>query len=485
MHLRRFWWAYVASAIATTCGVCIFAFLKSATRAACANGDSQQLLSSSQSQTITASLALAATAVVTSAAFLVLKSRAKQGLALAAAICAKWQPAYFLLVLIERIVFLVVMVAKDESAGSCGFSLHQHGQILATELLIPVALLFFSLSAICCDFDPDVTPAMRRGAYCASTACFVLDMICSIAWGFGTKTDQGYLSFGPFRFLLANQITSCIMSQVVVSFHFLYVSCRSRGGRGWAYASLRFELVKQYNMGVLLNEPSCCPMASRMPSCSDSGALEGVQGGDVQVQVKSNVFSRLRHRFLRFQRRRLQASQVFAIPCVESDCNLSTALTASGLQLARPFFRIKFPATLVRFAELHASLYSCVVFIVGLLSVACSNLELTGTAAMVLNFIVIYGFLGFISCKRHNIDSIAAKHVSTSFRFGCICLFLVFVVALEIHLYYLGQRTLQNVVAFIIMVMAFILCLLVDCSPKLPTAVQTAISVRACIVPIR
>ena len=67
--------------------------------------------------------------------------------------------------------------------------------------------------------------------------------------------NQGNLSFGPFRFLLANQITSCITSQVVVLLHLLYVSCRSRGGRGWAYASLRFVLVKQYDMDTLL-EPS-------------------------------------------------------------------------------------------------------------------------------------------------------------------------------------------------------------------------------------
>jgi len=484
MPFRRFWWAYVASAIITASGVCIFAFLKSLMHAACTSDVAQQSLSNNQSQVITASLAWAATAAAANAAFLVFRSRAKQGLALVVAICAKWQAAYFLLVSIEKIVFVAVIVAgevKDQSAGSCGFSLHQHGQILATEVLMPIALLLFSLSAICCDYDPDFTPAMRRGAYCASAACLVLDMMCSFVWGFSTKTDRGNLSFGPFKFLLANQMVSCVTSQVIVLSHMLYVSCRSRGGRGWAYASLRFELVKQDNMGALMNEPSCSPMAQQMPISND--ALEGMQGAGVQAQAHSNAFSRLRHRFLRFQRQRLQASQVFTIPCVEGNSNLSTELAASEMQLVRPLFRIKFPGVMVRFAESHASLYAYVLLIVVLASLTCSLLERTGAATMVLDIILLYCCTGFFSCKRHNIDSVAAKHVSTSFRFVCICLLLIFTVALEARSLYLGQRSPPNVVTVIVRILTYILCLLVDSSPNLPLTVQTAISVRACFIP--
>jgi len=306
-------------------------------------------------------------------------------------------------------------------------------------------------------------------------------MICSFVWGIGTKSDRDYLSVGPFRFVLANQITSCITSQVIVVLHLLYISCRSRGGRGWAYASLRFELAKQHDVGTLLGEPPCSSIAPQMSS--PNGALEGMQGAGVQAQAHTNAFSRLRHRFLRFQRQRLQASQVFTIPCVEGDSNLSTRLTASGLQLLRPLFRIKFPGAMVRFAESHGNLYMCVVCVVGLVSLTCAVLELTRTAALVLNVIVMLGLLGFLSCKRHNIDSVAAKHVSTSFRFVCICLLLLFYAALEVRLLYLGQRSLQRVAALIIMFMIFILCLLIDCSPNLPTTVQTAVSVRACFIP--
>jgi hypothetical protein len=99
----------------------------------------------------------------------------------------------------------------------------------------------------------------------------------------------------------------------------------------------------------------------------------------------------------------------------------------------------------------------------------------------VLNSIVIYGLLGFFSCKRHNIDLVAAKHVSTSFRFVCICVFILFVVALSVRQSYSGQKSPQNVATVIVTMLAFTLCLFIDCSPNLPTAVQTAISVRAYI----
>jgi len=102
---------------------------------------------------------------------------------------------------------------------------------------------------------------------------------------------------------------------------------------------------------------------------------------------------------------------------------------------------------------------------------------------LVLNVIVMVGLLGFLSCKRHNIDSVAAKHVSTSFRFVCICLLILLYAALEVRLLYLGQRSLQRVAALIVMFMIFILCLLIDCSPNLRTTVQTAVSVRACFIP--
>ena len=504
MPVGLFRWAYVVPAITATAGVCIHAFIKSMIRAACAN-DGPQQSSNDQSQAIVASLVFAAMAVTANAAFLVFKSRNIQGLALFFEICVNWQPAYFVLVSIQRIVFLALVVAGDsreDSEGACGFSSHQLGQILATELLMPIALLLFTLSSICCDYDPDFTPAMRRGTYAASSACFALDMICSFVWGFGTNVNRGLFSFGPFRFVLSNQIASCAASQVAILLHVLYVSCRSRRGLGWAYESLRFELVKERTTGELLNEPYDFSMTSHMPNSSGAsqgtqlsvsptssqmpsfnGASEGVHGREVQAPEHSNVFSRLLHRLLRFRRQCLQTSRVFAIPCVESASNLRS--TASGLEVERPLIRIKLlPDRILRVAELHDKLYIWALFIVVLVSMVCSQLQLerTGTASLVLNIILLYGILGFFSCKRHNFGSVAAKHVSSSFQFVSICVVFLFYVAVNIRYSYIGQRSPQISVAYIMMMLIYILCLLADCSPNLPAIVQTAISVRLFIL---
>ena len=153
----------------------------------------------------------------------------------------------------------------------------------------------------------------------------------------------------------------------------------------------------------------------------------------MQAQAHSNVFPRLRHQCLRFQRRRLQACQVFAFDCVEDDSNVSTGLTASGFQLVRPLFQIRFPGILVRFAETHRNRYIFALLLGASTSVPCCVLGALGSSAkIVINVIIIFGLLGFLSCKRCNIDSVAAKHLSTSFRFVCICVLLLFEIAMSV-----------------------------------------------------
>jgi hypothetical protein len=316
---------------------------------------------------------------------------------------------------------------------------------------------------------------MKRGA-----ACFGFDMIFSLVWGsFGSKTDQGLLSIGPFTFLLSNQIISCNASQVIVLLHLLYVSCRTRGGRGWVFASLRFELVAKHNAGTLLDERS----ASRMPSQTprSTGALQHTESDNEPAQTRSNVFSLLRHRVLQFRRQRLQSSHVFAIPCVEND-NSDLAIR---LLLVRPLFSSKlFPSIMLRFAEAHGNIYIVALAVVGLASLVCVLFESTSNASMVLNSIVLYAGFAFFACRRHNIDSVAAKHVATSFRFVVLCMLVFVVFAMEVRLAYLGKRTPQNVIGSVLMLFGFILTLFVDCSPHLPQIVQTTIPVSASIIPI-
>jgi hypothetical protein len=380
------------------------------------------------------------------------------------------------------VAVVVVGDATDEGAGYCGLFLQQHALILATEVFMTVALLLFSLLVICCDYDPDVTPAMRRCAYLACAACFVLDLTCSFLW---SLRHQGRIvSFGPFTFVLANQVTSCIASQVVIMLHLLYVSCRSRRGQSWAYPSLRFELAKQHNIQELSNPPTCPPTALQ---------LSGSNGEGLQAQdpVRSNAFLWLWHRLLsklHSWRHCLQsahdATQVFSIPCLASGSDLTARLSASSPELARPLFHIRFPSIVLRFAELHGNLYICAVCVVAITSLVCYQVEHTFTATMVLNIVVLLGLLGFFSCKRYNVDSVAAKHVATSFRFVVLCMLVFVVFAMEVRLAYLGKRTPQNVIGSVLMLFGFILTLFVDCSPHLPQIVQTTIPVSASIIPI-
>jgi hypothetical protein len=50
------------------------------------------------------------------------------------------------------------------------------------------------------------------------------------------------MSLGTFEFFLETHITSCILSQFVMTLRFAFVSCRSPSGRAWSFAPLRFEL---------------------------------------------------------------------------------------------------------------------------------------------------------------------------------------------------------------------------------------------------
>jgi hypothetical protein len=135
-------------------------------------------LSSKQGQTITtAALILAAMTVLSNAAHLMFKSRAKQGFTLAVAIFAKIQPAYFFLASSAKIVLFLLVILEDLRTGSCGVSPNQRSQLFATELRMTVALLLSSLSAICCDYDSDCTTAMRRGTYSACAVCLVSGMV--------------------------------------------------------------------------------------------------------------------------------------------------------------------------------------------------------------------------------------------------------------------------------------------------------------------
>ena len=180
----------------------------------------------------------------------------------------------------------------------------------------------------------------------------------------------------------------------------------------------------------------------------------------------------------------MQESRVFAIPCAESDCNL----VSSERHLTRPLFRIQwfFPNAMIRFADLHENLYRLLLFSIVIASFVASQLQPADTATFVLNLILFYCMLGFLSCKRHNFDSVAAKHVATSFKFVCILLLFLFYFALTVRLAFLGNRSPQSACATLVFALILLLCLLGDCSPNLSMMSQSLISVgmRASMIPI-
>jgi hypothetical protein len=105
---------FAASAVALSCCACLLALLKSALRAECpAPGGS------SHRPVVIVCVVAAALCLVASAAHLV-KSRAWTQ---AAALCSKWQPVYFVIVSVQRLVLTAIVayavVTGSGRAGSC------------------------------------------------------------------------------------------------------------------------------------------------------------------------------------------------------------------------------------------------------------------------------------------------------------------------------------------------------------------------------
>jgi hypothetical protein len=105
--------------------------------------------------------------------------------------------------------------------------------------------------------------------------------------------------------------------------------------------------------------------------------------------------------------------------------------------------------------------------------------DIGGILSVVLNASVVFGLIGFMSCKSQNIDKFAAKHVATSFRYiYCVLLYSCWV-ALDAREAILGIRSFWPVVSRFIGSLCFFLSLLWDCSTRLSAVLQFLLSVRA------
>jgi hypothetical protein len=184
----------------------------------------------------------AALCLVASAAHLV-KSRPWPH---AAALCSKWQPVYFVFVSVQRIVATAIVVyavvTGSGRAGSCSLESEYENAVHAVCLMWSCAVLMAALSAMCGNMEAHLPPSLRRCTYILLALVLLVDAVGSVVWGNSLAVDASFSVTESFSVFLDNQLTSSIASQVVIALHFVYVSCRSGRGRGWAYASLRFEL---------------------------------------------------------------------------------------------------------------------------------------------------------------------------------------------------------------------------------------------------
>ena len=489
--MQLFHWAFAASSITATCGACLLTLLKTAFHDECVDGSLGRSESNIHPAAVT-SLVIGVITVATNLAFLLLKSRAKRGRELIFTICSKWQPAYFLIVSLEKLILIALVidnVVRNEHASRCSFSdsIRNEIQILAAAFMLNLAMLLLGMSVICCDLDDDFTPAMKRFAYFLFVACFVLDAIGSYTWG-NTLASRADLSFVSLKFVLDNQITSCITSQVVIALHFLFVSSRSKTGRAWAYAPLRFELALSTGSTDMSMAKLSTPLIkSALNERSFSGAPASVvvsQDLQNQPEAKSSMLLRMRQCWLQIQTRRISQCRVFAIPCTTN--HVDSASVDLELELERPLFHLKYLHYLSALAQAYPAFYICMFAVFGLFSFLCSTFfksqEDAGIATLVLNCVTFVVGLGFFACKRHNLDRVAVKRVASSFRFAVCGLFLATFFGLDVRLAYIGKKSPWTVAAVAVLTLIFGLSALCDCSPRLSAFSQICISVTVICV---
>jgi hypothetical protein len=252
------------------------------------------------------------------------------------------------------------------------------------------------------------------------------------------------------------------------------VSFRSRRGRGWAYASLRFEL-DECGQSMLMRMVTTATNSRKEP-----GALDVSAPADLQPvgAARRSVFSRLHQRWLRFQQRQVSRCRVFVIPCV--------AMRGAGgggeavFALARPAFDWRWlrlcTSPLQRLAGAHPRFYAgFMLFFLGLPSIACRFFlqgQDRGIPTIVLNSFLSIMLFGF------GLDRVAVKHVALSFRFVILVTLLAADIALSAREVYTIDAHPTTVVAYALASLCFCLTILLDCSPHLPPSVQFFSSVN-------
>lgn len=483
-------WAKFGVAAITSCSCFFLCFLKSAYRLECIEetlGKSNSILR----PVVTALTVSTVLSLCANGAYLIWLLSVR-GWTLVAAICSKWQPLYFIIVSIQKLVLWAIVIPSVSTITSiqCSEASLQN-QILVSVTILHIATLCMSVWIFGSDLDANFSPDWRRRIYgflCASSIC---DAVGSYIWG-NMMASQVSVRFGSFKFVLDNQITSCITSQVVIALHFLYVSCRSQQGLAWAYASLRFEL-DDFGSACLsdligtsisnVNSPEMKKLnGNQIPE--HAVALPAEEASTDSNSQHTSIYSRLRLRLLQFQKRHLALCRIFVIPCIQCDGVGSRTKFA----LKRPAFDLNCLRPLQHLADMHPKFYICfMILFLAIPSVASAiflqNGQDRGIATLLLNFSLLAGTLGFISSERHNLDKVAAKEIATSFRFVICALLLAQFVLLDARRVwtqsYAGITSPTQPAAVAVFSILFCTFALFDCSPHFSALSQVICTVSA------
>jgi hypothetical protein len=473
----------VASAITSIVCACLHAVLKSAYRSECVDVHFGPRGSVVHPTAISSIVAAALSLLANTTVVFKSRSKSKGALAVAAAIFSKWQPLCFIAVSLQKIVSRAIVM---RNIATCPLNENYENLIEAATFMWDCTIFWTGVIAIVGDLEAEYAPTRRRCAYCFLAIWLLVDATGSYIWG-NTLSGQVAVSLGVFEVFLENQLTSSITSQAIIAVHFLFVSCRSRSGRGWAYASLRFEL-DECGKASLPN-PSLKEMdlTSKSTAASSTCAKTPMFESEEQTCALQNkaaeklsFLSRWRQRIQRFQQRHLSRCRVFVIPCVADHDVLPG--TVVGFAMARPAFDFRFLRPLQRLADAHPKTYMFVlVFFVGLpaiiVEVFLRDRFAQGVILVVLSFIMLTVLLGYLSSRRYGLDRIAAKHLVLSFRFAsCVVLCAVHVALSARHAYLYGEHS-WRAAAVAILSVVILECALIDCSPHTPASVQYFLTV--------
>jgi hypothetical protein len=153
---------FVASAATLAGSVSLLTLLKSVLRSECSVPGGSNLCPVAIACVVAAALCLVASAAYFG------KSQAWVWTQ-AAAMCSKWQPVYFVIVSVQRLVLTAIVayaaVTGSGRAGSCSLESEYESAVHAVSLMWSCAVLMAALSAMCGDREAQLSPALRRCAY--------------------------------------------------------------------------------------------------------------------------------------------------------------------------------------------------------------------------------------------------------------------------------------------------------------------------------